>query len=73
MDEQQALDGETLKVSRFTVDFTRNEGWIGWVRAKLRRARFFGAGAIEVQQDNVIVQGQERTWLGVQTRGGGAH
>jgi membrane associated rhomboid family serine protease len=77
MEEVQATDGDArpgiaddpARGTRFPVGFTRDEGWPGWILAKLRRQRFFGLGAIEIQGEHLIIQGQERTWLGIASRG----
>lgn len=55
--------------NRHVIGFTRDEGWIGWFSAKLRRQPFFGLGAIEVQPERLILQGQQRTWLGASING----
>lgn len=60
---------DTERTHRYTVGFTRNEGWLGWALAKLRRQRFFGLGSVEIQAERLIVQGQERTWLGAASHG----
>jgi membrane associated rhomboid family serine protease len=45
--------------------FTKRDGLFGWLRAKFRRQPLYGAGSISLRDDVVILQGWQRTWLGV--------
>src|SRR5882757_4054911 len=43
--------------------FTQRDGLIGWLTAKFRRLRVYGAGALDVDAGGVTVNGWQRTWL----------
>lgn len=50
---------------RWTGRFTRWSGLVGWISARLRRGPLYGAGAIEIHADQLVLSGRQRTWLGI--------
>lgn len=53
-------------VSRYDVTFTAHEGLQGWLEAKSNRLTVYGQGYIDVTDDEVVIGGLHRTWLGLQ-------
>lgn len=54
-----------VDVKVITGRFTRNDGLRGWLQAKMRRSPVYGAGSVEVKPPQLLLQGWQRTWLGV--------
>lgn len=50
---------------RWTGRFTRLSGLAGWISARFRRSPFYGEGSLELQDDQLVLQGRERTSLGI--------
>jgi membrane associated rhomboid family serine protease len=45
--------------------FSSRIGILGWLAAKAGRSPIYGAGTIEVRSSDILLQGRQRTWLGV--------
>ncbi|HZZ16196.1 MAG TPA: rhomboid family intramembrane serine protease [Candidatus Sulfotelmatobacter sp.] len=45
--------------------YSLGSGIIGWLLAKARRSPLYGAGTIDPHSTDVLLQGCQRTWLGV--------
>lgn len=45
--------------------FTRHTGILGWLVAKRHRSPVYGEGAIRVSDETVVLEGFQRTWLGL--------
>jgi membrane associated rhomboid family serine protease len=45
--------------------FTPADGWRGWLQAKRSGSPLYGAGAIALDAQQVMLRGSQRTWLGV--------
>lgn len=45
--------------------WTRRDGLAGWVEAKARRQGLYGPASVMVREADVVLQGRERTWLGM--------
>lgn len=45
--------------------FSRRSGFLGWLVANARRSPVYGAGAIELRSSHILLNGWQRTWLGV--------
>lgn len=50
---------------RIPVRFTRLDGFAGWLQALLSLQPFYGSGSITPRLDEVLVEGLQRTWLGM--------
>ncbi len=50
-------------VTPATVRFTRHDGVLGWLEAKSRGLRLYGAGSVQLAGEDVLLGGWERTWL----------
>jgi membrane associated rhomboid family serine protease len=48
-----------------TGRFSAADGLRGWLQAKRRGAPLYGAGALAVRVDSLLVRGWQRTWLGI--------
>src|SRR5262249_7918182 len=51
--------------SEFPVRYSPGDGLRGWLQAKAKRSAFYGAGVVQVKQGEMLLQGWQRTWLGV--------
>lgn len=49
---------------RWSAEYSSLSGLRGWLQAKSRHLRLYGAGAIEVTPTEVCLSGWQRTWLG---------
>lgn len=49
----------------WAIEFTRESGLWGWLRAKAKRRRLYGRGSLEIVPGQVILHGWQRTWLGM--------
>src|SRR6267154_474880 len=45
--------------------FTSRTGLLGWIQAKFRRSPVYGFGSLEVGPSEIVLNGWQRTWLGV--------
>jgi membrane associated rhomboid family serine protease len=45
--------------------FTSRDGLLGWFQAKLGRSPVYGFGSLEVGPSEIVLNGWQRTWLGV--------
>jgi hypothetical protein len=45
--------------------FTSRDGVLGWIQAKFARSPVYGFGSLEVEPNEIILSGWQRTWLGV--------
>jgi len=50
---------------RVEVRFTPHDGIRGWLQARSSKSPLFGAGAMTLHADTVVLSGWSRTWLGV--------
>lgn len=53
--------GDNGYVGRFTSD----TGFLGWLQAKIGRSPVYGIGSIQLESSGVLLNGWQRTWLGV--------
>lgn len=61
---QRRQEQESASAAWLTGRFSRADGLRGWLQAKSRRAPLYGAGAIALQGDALLLRGRRRTWLG---------
>lgn len=50
------------------IEFTRESGLWGWLRAKAQHLRFYGTGSLEIGPAHLSLRGWQRTWLGMPTQ-----
>jgi len=50
---------------RFSIRFTPADGLLGWLQALLSHLPFYGVGSIAPAADEVLIEGWQRTWLGI--------
>jgi membrane associated rhomboid family serine protease len=55
---------QAVEIGRFTA----RDGTRGWFQAKRRRLPVYGYGGLQFREENVVLQGWQRTWLGVPYR-----
>lgn len=63
LEELQRRDEAEARAG-FPVRYTASDGLVGWVQAVFARQRLYGGGAIDIQADQVLLRGWQRTWLG---------
>jgi membrane associated rhomboid family serine protease len=64
LDAEIARRAASGQGQRFGVRFTVADGLLGWIQARQARQPFYGAGSIAPAQEEVLVGGWQRTWLG---------
>jgi rhomboid protease GluP len=64
--KEEAQISQTLPQSdAFAGRFSSRMGVLGWLASKARRSPLYGAGTIEPRAAEILLQGWQRTWLGV--------
>ena len=64
--QKEASIGEPVaRESGYVGCFTSKSGILGWLQAKALRSPVYGAGTIEPRSADIILNGWQRTWLGV--------
>lgn len=62
------LDGRSASGSAppgWSGRWTTRDGLAGWVQAKARWQSLYGPASMDVREADVVLQGRERTWLGM--------
>ncbi len=63
--ELEKRSSASPSLPRWTGRFSRRSGFVGWISARLRNSPLYGEGALELQDDRLVLQGWGRTWLGI--------
>jgi len=66
LEQKEALSTQSSAQSHGVVGrFGSRAGILGWLQAKAGRSPVYGAGALEVRTSDILLNGWQRTWLGV--------
>ena len=65
---QTAEPSHGLGVGTQRIRFTAHDGLRGWLEAKSRWLALYGEGFIEIRQQEIVLGGWQRNWLGVAER-----